>query len=61
MFELPWVKYHGQPLESQPQSLAYQLKLSYEMPTLSVLGVGMDNTDQVTSVIILVRILSFSS
>ena len=61
MFGLPWVKDYSQPWESQPQSLAYQLKLSSGMPTLSVLGVGTDNTDQETRVVILVRILSFSS
>lgn len=58
MFGLPWVKDYSQPSESQPQSLAYQLKLSSGMPTLSVLGVGMDNTDQETRVVILVRIIS---
>lgn len=62
IFGILWVKEHRQSLESQPQALAPQLKLSYGMPTFSVLGgEGTDNTDQVTRMVILVRILSFSS
>lgn len=61
LFGLPWVKDHSQLWESQPQALAYQRKLRYGMPTSSMLGVGKDNIDQVTRMVILVRILSFSS